>query len=43
METKPKATKLTFPQTCMVANFYDVACDLSRASFEDVTRRMLQG
>jgi hypothetical protein len=43
MPRKPKTPKLTFPQACMVANFYDVACDLSRASFEDVTRRMLQG
>jgi hypothetical protein len=36
-----KAPKLTFPQTCMTANFYDAACDFPKESFEKVTRRLL--
>jgi hypothetical protein len=39
---KPRKTpKLTMPQTCMTANFYDAACDFPRTSFAKITRRML--
>jgi hypothetical protein len=36
-----KTPKLTFPQTCMTANFYDAACDYPHESFEQIARRML--
>lgn len=36
-----KAPKLTFPQTCMTANFYDVACDHPNESFAQIMRRLL--
>jgi len=41
MRKKPETPKLTFPQTCMSANFYDTASDYPNESFEDITRRML--
>jgi hypothetical protein len=36
-----KTPKLTFPQTCMTANFCDAACDYPSESFEKITHRML--
>ena len=33
--------KVTVPQACMTANFYDAACDNPKGSFEKITRRML--
>jgi hypothetical protein len=35
-----KTQKLTFPQTCMTANFYDAACDYPSESFGQVARRL---
>ena len=29
------------PQTCMIANFYDAACDYPNEAFEKITRRTL--
>jgi len=38
---KPRMTpKLTFPQSCMTANFYDAAYDFRNESFEKITLRM---
>jgi hypothetical protein len=36
-----KTPRLTMPQTCMTANFYDAARDYPTESFEKITRRML--
>ena len=36
-----KTPRLTMPQTCMTANFYDAACHYPNESFESITRRML--
>ena len=41
MRKKPGTQKLTFPQTCMTADFYDAACGFPNETFEKITRRML--
>ena len=36
-----KTPKLTMPQTCMTANFYDASCDYPNETLEKITRRVL--
>jgi hypothetical protein len=38
---KTRQQKLMFPQTCMIKNFEEAACDFPKESFEQITRRML--
>ena len=40
MPRKQKSPKLTFPQTCTKANFYDASVDWPRLGFSKVARRM---
>jgi hypothetical protein len=43
MPKKPRAKgqTLTFPQTCMTANFYNAAADYPTENFKQIARRML--
>lgn len=41
MAKRPKKVKLSFPQVCMTANFYDASVDFSCESFAQITKRLL--